>query len=96
MEQGDGRGMEVTLYSRPGCSLCEEARRDMEALEEEYGFALRVVNIDDDPELSARYGASIPVVAIDGEAVLMTRVSRFRFRKAWEARLQKPSTEKGT
>ncbi|MFO7263615.1 MAG: hypothetical protein A6D91_01215 [Bacillaceae bacterium G1] len=78
--------MEVTLYSRPGCTLCEEARKDLEALENEYGFVLQVVNIDDEPELLSRYGDRIPVVAIDGETVLETRVSRFRFRKAWEAR----------
>lgn len=84
--------MEVTLYSRPGCTLCDEARRDLEALETDYGFTLRVVNVDDDPELAARYGAHIPVVAIDGEPVLMTRVSRIRFRKAWEAKQGQRST----
>ncbi len=78
--------MEVTLYTRPGCTLCEAAKEDLEALEAEYGFSLQVVNVDDDPELAARYGARIPVVAIDGETVLQTRVSRLRFRKAWEAR----------
>ncbi len=78
--------MEVTLYTRPGCTLCEEAREDIEALAEEYGFQFRQVNIDQDPELLVRYSSRIPVVTIDGEEVLVTRVSRYRFRKALEAR----------
>jgi len=85
--------VEVTLYSRPGCTLCEEAKEDLKALEADYGFSLQVVNVDDDPELAARYGAHIPVVAIDGEAVLMTRVSRFRFKKAWQERQKQKENE---
>jgi len=90
--EGMDNRMEVTLYSRPGCTLCEEAQRDLETLKADYGFVLRVVNVDDDPELAARYGAQIPVVAIGGEVALVTRVSRIRFRKAWEEKLRQQST----
>jgi glutaredoxin len=78
--------VEVTLYTRPGCTLCEEARQDIEALAEDYEFQFRQVNIDEDPVLLEKYSSRIPVVAIDGEEVLVTRVSRYRFRKALEAR----------
>ena len=35
----------ATVYSRPGCHLCEEA----EALLKRYGFHIEKVNIDEDP-----------------------------------------------
>ena len=57
---------EVTLYGKPGCHLCEEARAVLAAVRAERGFALREVDITLDPELHHRYGERIPVVAVDG------------------------------
>src|SRR5580704_7958695 len=47
---------EVTLYTRPGCHLCEEAKAAVAPLIGEFGAALREVNIDDDAALRQRYG----------------------------------------
>ena len=57
----------VTLYTRTGCHLCEEAGRVLRAEQEAAGFALELVDIDRDPELARRYGVRVPVVALDGE-----------------------------
>ena len=60
----------VTLYSRPGCHLCDEAREAIAALQGELPpFELREVNIDEDDALHARYLERIPVVEVDGELV---------------------------
>jgi glutaredoxin len=60
----------VTLYTRPGCHLCDEAREGIVELRGEAPpFELREVNIDDDDELHARYLERIPVVEVDGEVV---------------------------
>jgi glutaredoxin len=53
----------VTLYGKPGCHLCDEARA---ALAE---FEVHEVDISADPRLHARYGERIPVVEVDGEEV---------------------------
>ena len=60
----------VTLYSRPGCHLCDEAREAIAALQGELPpFELREVNIDEDDQLHARYLELIPVVEVDGQLV---------------------------
>jgi hypothetical protein len=68
-----GRGVRLhvlTLYSRADCHLCEQAHAILEPLRGTFGYALRVVDIDDDAALVERYGVSIPVVSHDGEDVL--------------------------
>ncbi len=57
---------EVTLYGKPGCHLCDDARTVVSAVRSEREFALEEVDITLDPALFARYGERIPVVAVDG------------------------------
>ena len=60
----------VTLYTRPGCHLCDEARDAIVALRKEVPpFELTEVNIEHDDGLLARYLEGIPVVAVDGNTV---------------------------
>jgi glutaredoxin len=60
----------VTLYTRPGCHLCDEARQAILGLRGELPpFELREVNIEQDEDLLTRYLERIPVVAVDGEVV---------------------------
>jgi glutaredoxin len=57
----------VTLYGRPGCHLCDDARVVLLGLRDELGFALQEHDIEADDELLRRYLERIPVVALDGE-----------------------------
>jgi len=57
----------ITLYSRPGCHLCDEAREVLERLGARVPFILDEVDITTDDALHARYLERIPVVALDGE-----------------------------
>ena len=57
----------VTLYSRPGCHLCDEAREALARVREQAAFELEEVDIETDDALHARYLERIPVVALDGE-----------------------------
>jgi glutaredoxin len=60
----------VTLYARPDCHLCDEARAGLKRLRAEgLDFELEEVNIDADDELHARYLERIPVVELDGEVL---------------------------
>lgn len=61
---------QVTLYGKPGCHLCEEAREIVLELGERHRFELDEVDITRDPALEAVYRERIPVIAIDGEEVL--------------------------
>jgi glutaredoxin len=56
----------VTIYTRAGCHLCEEAERMVRAERAATAFQLELVDVDRDPELRRRYGVRVPVVAVDG------------------------------
>jgi len=57
----------VTLYGRPGCHLCDDARAALERVRATHPFQLEEVDIESDDALLARYLERIPVVALDGE-----------------------------
>ena len=65
----------ITFYSRPGCHLCEDARREMELAEP--SIEIDEIDVDSDPLLRERYGLDIPV-AVAGERELF----RHRFTPA--------------
>ena len=56
----------VTVYSRPGCHLCDVAKSVIESSALRDSFVLEEINIDTEETLKARYGYDIPVVLIDG------------------------------
>jgi glutaredoxin len=57
----------VTLYGRPGCHLCDEARAVLERVRASHPFRLEEIDIEADDALFKRYLERIPVVAVDGE-----------------------------
>jgi len=71
---------DVTLYTRPGCHLCDEAKSAIAPLLREFGAVLREVNIDDDPDLKERYGWDIPVIFIGEKKAAKHRVDLEQFR----------------
>ncbi|TIC89250.1 glutaredoxin family protein [Nocardioides sp. GY 10113] len=72
----------VTLYSRPGCHLCDDAREVIAAVCAELGEAFEEVSIDTDADLQARFGHEIPVTFVDGAQHDFWRVSAVRLRAA--------------
>ena len=57
----------VTLYGRPGCHLCDDARAVLERIRAAQPFRLAEIDIESDDALMLRYLERIPVVAVDGE-----------------------------
>jgi glutaredoxin len=57
----------VTLYGRPGCHLCDDARAVLQRVRRSRPFHLEEVDIEADDALLARYLERIPVIALDGE-----------------------------
>jgi glutaredoxin len=72
----------VTLYTRPGCHLCDEAREVIERVCADLGEEYAEVSIADDPELTRRFGEEIPVTLVDGKQHDFWRVSESRLRAA--------------
>jgi glutaredoxin len=64
----------VTLYGKPGCHLCDEAREIVASVRAERDFDLEEVDVSLDPGLHRDYGERIPVVAVDGDEAFQYHV----------------------
>jgi glutaredoxin len=72
----------VTLYSKPGCHLCDEARAVISTVCAEVGASWDEVDITQDIELDKRYWEQIPVTLVDGRQHDFWRVDAKRLRAA--------------
>ena len=76
----------LTLLSRPGCRLCEEMRRQVEAILAGEPRTWEDVDVDSDPVLARRYGESIPVLFVNGRLFAKVRLPKvaaaLRLRRA--------------
>lgn len=75
------RRARVTVYSRPGCHLCDEAKTSISSAGCDDDFILEEVNIDEDPELRERYQFDVPVILIDGIKAFKHRVDPREFKR---------------
>jgi len=71
----------VTLYTRAGCHLCEEAKQVLAAARRQVEFTYEERDIDADDELRRLYNEEVPVVAIDGRKAFKYRVDMNEFLK---------------
>jgi glutaredoxin len=71
----------VTLYGKPGCHLCDEARAVVTSLRAEREFELEEIDISLDPMLERRYGERIPVLALNGEELFEFHVDPAELRE---------------
>ena len=72
---------DVTIYSRPGCHMCEEAKSQMAPLLKEFGARLTEINIDEDQELRALYDHDVPVIFLGARKAAKHRVDLALFRR---------------
>ena len=77
-----GGSSRVVLYGRPGCHLCDDARRVVATVCAELGEGWEEVDITTDADLLARYGEEIPVTLVDGRQHDFWRVDPARLRAA--------------
>ena len=62
--------MQLLLYGRSYCHLCEDMAAALRGLQEALGFAFEVVDVDADPATEARYGELVPVLTdLKGEEI---------------------------
>ncbi len=80
----------VTLYTKPDCHLCEEARETIEEVRAELPFDLVVLDITRDEQLHRAYFERIPVVSVDGEELFEYFLDAERLRERLES-LQWPT-----
>lgn len=77
----------VTLYTRAGCCLCDEAKKVLLQAGRFAEFELEELDIDLDPELRRRYNDEVPVIAINQVKAFKYKVDRTEFLKKLAARI---------
>jgi glutaredoxin len=73
---------QVTLLTRAGCHLCEEAEAQLRRLASELGFGYQELDVDGDQARRDRYSDRVPVILVDGKEHGYWRVEEPRLRKA--------------
>ena len=76
----------VTLYTRSGCCLCDDAKRVVMEARARAPFEYEEIDIDGDAALRARYNDEVPVVAINGVKAFKYRVEMKELLKKLAAR----------
>ena len=71
----------LTLYGKPGCHLCHDAREAVRRALLDRDLPLEEVDITLDPVLFARYGERIPVLELDGEVLFELSVNEDLLRQ---------------
>jgi glutaredoxin len=65
----------IEIYSRPGCHLCEDAKRVILAASAHFDFQLFERNVEESAEFESNYGEDIPVVLINGRKAFKHRIT---------------------
>jgi glutaredoxin len=78
--------VKVTLYTRRGCHLCDEAKHAVAAARRRAGFEYEELDIDSDPDLRRLYNEEVPVIAVDGKKAFKYRLTAAELLKKLEAR----------
>lgn len=74
--------MRLTLYAKPGCSLCDDLKEIVQAMQAEFQFELVECNILDNPEHFSAFRYLIPILDIDGRSLLYPPHSRHSVHSA--------------
>ena len=77
--------VEIVMYTRQGCHLCEEAWRLLEQERQRHGFTLQQIDVDSDLQLRRAYGECVPVVTVDGRLRFRGRINPVLLRRLLDA-----------
>jgi Glutaredoxin-like domain (DUF836) len=76
----------ITIYSRPGCHLCDEMKLVVARVARSVPLTLTEIDISTDPALEALYGLEIPVLVVEGKKAAKYRVTEEELRRLLLAR----------
>jgi hypothetical protein len=80
----------VTIYSRPGCHLCDDMKAVVARVARSVPLTLEVIDVSTDPGLEASYGPEIPVLTIAGKKAAKYRVTEEELKRLLLARTAGP------
>ena len=62
MSNNSASTIQLTMYGRRGCHLCDDMQENLASYEDEMDFSVNIVDIDDDPVLIGQFGTKVPVL----------------------------------
>lgn len=62
--------IQLVLYTKPDCSLCDDLKRDLADLQGEFAFSFQERNILDDAQLTAQFQYLVPVLEVESHTLL--------------------------
>lgn len=71
----------VTIYSKKDCHLCDIAKETLLGLQQEFLFSLTEIDIEKDRQAYEKYKYLIPVIEIDGKEVFNYRINENELKK---------------
>ena len=88
--RSERKRLEVTLYRKPGCGLCDEAAAALDRIARRVPLSVTLVDIDQDPDIQARYFLEIPVVLVNGEEVARAPIGERALEDALRLAAKRP------
>jgi thiol-disulfide isomerase/thioredoxin len=76
----------VTIYSRPGCHLCDEMKAVVARVGQTVPMSVEEIDISTDPALEALYGLEIPVLMVAGKKAAKYRIDEGELRRLLTSR----------
>ena len=76
----------LTLYSRPGCHLCDEMKDVVRRVAQSVPLQLEEIDISTSRELEDRYGLEIPVLLVEGKKAAKYRIGEEELRRVLAGR----------
>ena len=78
--------LQVLLYTRAACPLCDEAAELLDGYQKRYGFVLAAKNVDEAVELVREFGQCVPVVTINGQVRFRGRINEVLLQRILHAK----------
>jgi glutaredoxin len=76
----------LTIYSRPGCHLCDEMKAVVQRVAQSVPLQLEEIDISTSAELESLYGLEIPVLMVDGKKAAKYRIGEDELRRVLAGR----------
>jgi glutaredoxin len=76
----------LTIYSRPGCHLCDEMKAVVQRVAQSIPLQLEEIDISTSSELEERYGLEIPVLMVEGKKAAKYRIGEEELRRVLAGR----------
>jgi len=73
--------IEVRLYTRSGCHLCDIMKAAVEEEARGYSVRMTAVDVDSADELAREFGADVPVLFVGGKKFAKHRLEPGRLRE---------------